>query len=332
MARKQGRAESSQTSFGDAAEWIRWTISSQISFGDAVERLRWVMDVHLEFIEAVASDPQTFAPDAPGLDEALERWRNPRVRKGSEEDDTQLLTCAQEEVLGWWRGFPQSGLLTRLVKRAERRKAKRGPPDERRPPSQEEGMLIATPMLVDAVNKSQFSFTQEAEAVAATLAVHHMPPFAECSPATLSDYVRRSSGDRTYFDALGRSDGMLRSQGMPIPCEIAEWRQQVTAGERQPPPRKPIARGRQRIAVHPLRDLQVQFVIKLLHRLGIPPRGRDRSGCRIAGEIVGVCEDTAELIWKQRVWTPQFASILQEHSRDIARRTGPFHTVEPTEH
>ena len=192
-------------------------------------------------------------------------------------------------------------------------------------------MLIARPILVDAVKKSQFSFRQEAEAVAATLVVHHMPPFAEWSPATLSDYVRRSSGDRTYFDALELSYEVLRSQGMPIPREIAEWWQQVAAGKRQPPPRKRIPRGRQRIAVHPLRNLEIEFVIELLRRLGIPPRGRDRSGCRIAGEIVGVCEYTAELIWKQRVWTRQSAFILREHSKDIARRTGPFHTVEPTE-
>ena len=314
MAKKQGRAA-----------------SSLISFGDAAARISWAVDVRLELIEAVASDPQTFAPDAPGLDEALERWRTPKVRKGSEEADTLFLTRTQEEVLGWWRGFPERGLLTMLVKRAERRKAKRGPPDERRPPSQKEGMLIATPMLVDAVNKSLFSFMQEAEAVAARLAVHHMPPFVECSPATLSDYVGRSSGDRTYFDALGLSYEALRSQGMPIPREMAEWGQQVADGKRQPPPRKPLPRGRQRIAVHLLRNLQVQLVIELLDRLGIPPRGTYRSGCRIAGEIVGVGEDTAELIWKQRIWTPQFASILREHSRDMARRTGPFHTVEPTE-
>ncbi|MDE2765547.1 MAG: hypothetical protein OXI25_03840 [Chloroflexota bacterium] len=306
--------------------------SSQISFGDVAKLIRWVMDMHLDFIEAVASDPQAFALGAPGLDEALERWRNPRVRKGREEADTMLLTLTQEVVLEWWRGFPQCDLLTSLVRRAKRRRAKCGTPNQRRLPDQKEGRQIARPILGGVVKKSQFSFSQEAEAVAARLAEHHMPPFTECSSATLSDYVRRSSGNRTYFDALEFSFEEFNRRGMPIPCEIAEWRQQIAAGERQPPSMKRISRGRQRIAIHPVRDLQIQLVIKLLDRLGIPPRGRDFSGCRIAAEIVGVSEDTAERIWKHRIWTPHFAPILREHSKAIAQRTGPFHSSPASEH
>ena len=56
----------------------RRAASSQTFFDDAADLLRWVMDARLDLIEAVASDPQTFAPGAPGLDEALERGRQMR--------------------------------------------------------------------------------------------------------------------------------------------------------------------------------------------------------------------------------------------------------------
>ena len=341
--------EASQASDAVVAMKKERTASSQTFFDDAADLLRWVMDARLDLIEAVASDPQTFAPDAPGLDDALEGWRNPTVCKGNEEADAmfltltqvltpaQALTLTQEEALEWWRGFPERGLLTTLARSAKRRKAECGSPHERRTPSQDEGTLIARPILVDVVKKSQFSFSQEAKAVAAALAFLHMPPFVECSPAQLRDYVRRSSGDRTYFDALGISHEGLLSRGTPIPCEIAKWRQEVDAGERRRPPGKPLPRGRPRIAAHLLRDIQIQFVIELLRRLGIPPRGRDFSGCRIVADVLKeigeqVSEWDVELIWKKRVGTRHFPETLRKHSKATAQRTGPFHASPASEH
>ena len=327
----------------------RRAASSQTFFDDAADLLRWAMDARFDLIEAVASDPQTFAPGAPGLDEALERWRNSTVRKGSEEADamflilaqvltpTQALTLTQEEALEWWRGFPERGLLTTLARSAKRREAECGTAYERRTPSQDEGMRIARPILADVVKKSQFSFSQEAKAVAATLAFLHMPPFAECSPAQLKDYVRRSSGNRTYFDALEVSHEELCRRGMPIPCEIARWRQEVDAGERRRPPSKPLPKGQPRTAVHPLRDIQIQFVIELLRRLGIPPRGRDFSGCRIVADVLKeigeqVSEWGVELIWKKRVGTTHFPETSRKQAEAIAERTGPFHASPASEH
>ena len=304
--------------------------SMPISLADVAERIRWAMDVRLEFIEAVASGPQTFAPDAACLEEALERWCKDRVREGREEVDALLLTRTQAEVLQWWRDFPQRELLTMLVRRAERRKAKWGPPDGRRPPSHEEGLRIARPMLADVAKKSQFNFQQEAEAVSTTLAVLHLPPFMECSFMELREFVELSAGNCAYFDALAISYGELRSRRMPIPGEISWWHQQVASGKRQRPHGMRRTRKRPLIAVHPVRNVQIHFVMDLLRRLGIRPRGRDRSGCRIVTEVLGLSEGAVELIWKERVWTRSFVVALQEHSRAIAERHGPFHTTQAT--
>ena len=86
---------------------------------------------------------------------------------------------------------------------------------------------------------------------------------------------------------------------------------------------------------HPLRDVQIQFTIEVLQRVGARPTGRYASGCRIVSDALGIPEDTVKRIWKQRIWKDRirkqrifrrpFSLVMQKHSKAIATRTGLSH-------
>ena len=77
-----------------------------------------------------------------------------------------------------------------------------------------------------------------------------------------------------------------------------------------PPPVKPALL---------LRNFQIQFVIGLLDRVGVPPRGTDVSGCRIVAKVkvLGLSEDAVKAIWEMR-----FTVAMRKHSKAIAERAG----------
>ena len=72
-----------------------------------------------------------------------------------------------------------------------------------------------------------------------------------------------------------------------------------------------------------VRNLQVQFVVWLLDRVGIPPRGTLVSGCRIVAEVLGLRENTVKRIWEMR-----FSVEMNKHSRAVAERLGLTETTE----
>ena len=223
--------------------------------------------------------------------------------------------------------YPECSLLGELTGRRKRHEAKIGPPDKRRPPSQEEGMRIARPMLSDTAKRSAFSFDQEAEAVWTMLAARYLPPFIEYNEESfivLRQSIEYAKTSRVYFRALDLCYAEFRNRGWQPPRDLFRWHQQVAAGRHKCPKGNKLRRGRPHIVVNPLRDIQVQFVIEILFRLGMPLRARDRSAFRAVADIIGKTEWDVEFIWKKRVGTKHFPVTLQKQSRAIAKRTGPF--------
>ena len=77
-----------------------------------------------------------------------------------------------------------------------------------------------------------------------------------------------------------------------------------------------------------VRDVQVQFTIEVLRRVGVSPRGTLVSGCRILAEALELSEDTVMLIWKERGSAKPFDLVLRRHLDAISRRTGLVYTNE----
>ena len=72
-----------------------------------------------------------------------------------------------------------------------------------------------------------------------------------------------------------------------------------------------------------LRNLHIQFVIGLLQRVRVPPRGKYVSGCRIVADVLGLSENTVKGIWEMR-----FTHEMRKHSEAIAKRIGLIDTTE----
>ena len=83
-----------------------------------------------------------------------------------------------------------------------------------------------------------------------------------------------------------------------------------------PPPVKPALL---------LRNFQIQFVIGLLDRVGVPPRGTDVSGCRIVAKVkvLGLSEAAVKAIWEMR-----FTVAMRKHSKAVAERAGLLDSTE----
>ena len=194
------------------------------------------------------------------------------------------------ELTEWWRIFPEQQLLKDLYGRAARRSEKRGSRDSRRRPDPEEGLRVAKAMLADIPDVGRLDREWESAAVSAVLAAP--PPSGVFSPGMLPEYIKRSEESRVYFDAVEHIEEETKSRHQDIPRP--HWPQAVRR-RRVRPARNRLRRGRQFNPAILRRDIQIQFTIKVLKRVGIRPQGTYVSGCRIVSEA-WVCK-----------WTPSSA-------------------------
>ena len=178
-------------------------------------------------------------------------------------------------------------------------------------------------MLADIPDVGRLDREWESAAVSAVLAAP--PPSGVFSPGMLPEYIKRSEESRVYFDAVELIEEEAKSRHQDIPRP--HWPQDVRR-RRKRPARKRLRRGRQPNPAKLRRDIQIQFTIEVLKRVGIRPQSTDVSGCRIVSEALGMPVATVERLWKERLWNGSFVSLMQRHSKAIAERTGPFHTTE----
>ena len=143
------------------------------------------------------------------------------------------------------------------------------------------------------------------------------PPMGEDSPEKLQRYIKFSESKRVYRDALRRYNLEFDRPDKTIYRPVFRW-QRKAAG------RSGLRRAKIKIASHPpvkpallVRNLQIQFVIGLLDRVGVPPQGTYVSGCRIVADILGLSEDAVKVIWESR-----FTADMRKHSKAIAERAG----------
>ena len=155
------------------------------------------------------------------------------------------------------------------------------------PPSHQEGLRVARPTLADVADTGLFDVEWESAAVSKVLADQWLPPSGVPSRPALREYIRRSKGNRAYFDALGHIEATLHDRGKAIPGPLAKWREEVAGGRLRRPALRPVPSHRPANLAQLARDMQIQFTIEVLSRVGVKPNGSDVSGCRIVSNTLG---------------------------------------------
>ena len=298
--------------------------------GDVDPIIRWGIETRLQLIEEVALGPQTFGIGAPGKEEAM-RVLSRSLGRDWKADAEAFDDCMRTEMGEWWRYFREPELLTALYRRAARRRAECGSPDGRRRPSHSEGLLVARALLVDLPNVGRLDSAWEHAAVSTVLAAILLPPLGVTSPGELRKYIEHSETTRVYFDAIGLMCEEIHKRQRALPRPLFRWQQQATGGHRRRPPQMPVAPHRPVNPAKLLHDVQIQFIIEILRRVGVRPNARDVSGCRIVSEALEceeLSEETVRRIWKERIWRRPFQHEIRKYSKAIAERTGPaqYHT------
>ena len=284
--------------------------------------LRWAVAKHLEVIEEVVCGPQVSEADAPGMEETWERAQQAAERGDREAEDEALADRSWAEIKNWWQDFPERDLLANLYRRAARRQARSGSPDSRRLPSHQEGLRVARAMLADIPSPGPLDLEQETAAIAQILAAKLLPPIGVPSRQAVRYYRDRSESIPAYFDALTLLCEELDKQDKCIRGVLGRWRQEVADGHRLRPATKPIEAHRPANPEQVNRDVHIQFTLEVLRRVGVSPRGRFVSGCRIVSEVLGLSADTVGRIWNECRWGRSLLPAMQKYSKAVAIRTG----------
>ena len=306
---------------------------------------RWTIESYLQLIEEFACDPEAFGTGGPGREETAERIRQAVKRMDSEAEDKAIRDGMRVQTSELWWDFPELQLLGKHFGRAALRKAGRGSPGCTDPPSRGEGLLLARELLAHIPGRSLRAQTMggadrldlewESEAVSSALADQWLFPIEARARPLLREYIRLSSSNPVYFDALWRIWEELNSRGEAIRLLLARWRQEVESGRLERPPSKPTPAHRPVTLPKYLSDLNVQLTIEILRRIGIPPEGSSVSGCEIVSDALETSEDpalrlsdeTVRRIWQKRIWNRPFEPVVVKYSKAIAKRHGPFHTT-----
>ena len=293
------------------------------SLAELVCNVRWGTGVPLQLMEDVVRGPQDFGTGAPGMKEAWERIFRATERRDRKAEDAAVVDYTRAALWDLWRGYSARRLLTDLYQRADRRRDGSGSADSRRLPTRQEGLWVARELLAEIPATGRLDAEWESAALSKVLADQLLPPSGVPSRPALREYIRRSKVNRYYFDALGHIEATLHDRGEAIPGPLARWREEVAGGRLRRPARKPVPSHRPVNPAQIARDMQIQFVIEVLDRIGIKPNGSDVSGCRIVAEVLGLSEDTVTRTWKARVQKGPFVSVMQKQMKAIAERNGP---------
>ena len=307
--------------------------------GEAGVNLRWGIALSLQLIEEVVCAPQASMTGGLSMEESKERLRRAVQQRDTEAEDAAFVDCMRAQVRERWKDFSERRLLADLYQREARRREK-GPSrdDNRRRPTHAEGLQVAKALLPNIAAAAGFDFEWESDAVSIVLADRWVALGDKRRSAALRYYIDRSRSSRAHFDALGHIVEKLDRRGEPIPRPLARWREEVAGELRRRPARKPIPSHRPVKPAQLVHDVEMQFAIEVLRRVGIPPMGTPVSGCRIVSEALkqiavatgrtelALSEDTVTRVWKARVWEKPFEPVLRKHSKAIAERTGPFRT------
>ena len=292
-------------------------------FAQLLPILQVIVSLHLEYILQAARGKLAYGINAPSEEQAFECVLRMFEDRHGEADTEALEAYLRARTHEWWQDYPERQLLSALVRRADLRKQGIGEKDDKRIQFHGEGLRIARSILASIPKKLTLDAEGEVEAMSQLLAALLNPPMGEDSPERLQKYIEFSKSNRVYRDALRRYYQGLDSPDKTIYRPVFRW-QRKAAG------RSGLRRAKIKVPSHRpvkpallVRNLQIQFVIGLLDRVGIPPQGTFVSGFGIVAEAVGLSEDAVKVIWETR-----FTADMRKHSKAIAERAGLLDTTE----
>lgn len=282
----------------------------------------WSIRTRLRLVREIARDSQNPGTGKSGKEEEMPEFLR-FVGSDWKADEDDIVGYMRAEVWEWWQSFPECDLLNQLFRRTHLRKKKSGSKDGWRFPTHSEGLKVARPMLADIQKTGPLDSEWESKSLSTVLALLLLSPIGVCDLDTLQEYIERSEESRAYFDALVLYCEELDSRSEEIPRPAAGWRHAAGSGRRQRPAMKLRKSHRPVNPAFVLRNIQIQYVIRILREVGVKPRGEEVSGCRIVAEAAGIPEGTVIKIWKGR--KKPFSYQMNEYWKAIDERNGPFH-------
>ena len=293
---------------------------------------RWTIEIYLQLIEEFACAPEAFGTGGPGREEAIKRIRRAARRGDGKAEEEAIVDRLRLEVAEFWQDFAELQLLGEHFRRAALRKEGRNSPGITDPPTREEGLRLARALLDHVPGADWLNFDEETEVFSTTLADDWL---RAPTRQLLRDYIKLSSSNPVFFDALGLIWEDLNIRGEAIPRRLTTWQRKVEGGLLRRPRRKALS------ANHPVhmnsfqRDLNIQLTIEILLRVGILPGQNLYSGCEIVSEALATFEDEAlhlslervRRIWQERTWKRSIVPVMKKYPKAMAERQGPFHTT-----
>lgn len=288
-----------------------------------IERhFRWLTRVRLHVIQELSLGDVSSDCCVRWLEEENERIRQALETSDRRDEDEALLYNVRAGLNEWWTEFPESKLLSKLFRRAARRRARVGSDYSSRPPDLEEAERVANALLTDVNGPMKLDLEYDSEAIALVVGVKMFRHIDEYTQDDLMDRIRRSESSRAYYDALWLVCDALEEMGKPLAAPLYLWRQAATLDILRRPPLL-AAQSRRPVTYQKLvRDYQIQFVIEILRRLGLRPQGGFVSGCSVVSEALDLSDSAVVGIWQRRLEKGSFEPVLRKLVVDMAERTG----------
>ena len=287
-----------------------------------IDDVSWLIEKRAQVLEEIALDPEGSAHSVPEMRELNERVRQAEAVQDMEakkEADLDRLRVWMRES---WQDFEEMHLLTDLFRRASNRKRRTGTKNSRRPPDHSECVRVADALLAEVKGKSRLDPADVSKAATEVLLGDWLSETDMGKSRLLEDYIQRSADHRPYFDALRVIFLFLSDLNADIPRPLEAWTDEYSDGRRNRPPLAPLDPHRPINPANLVRDIQIQFVILVLQRLGVAPWGTHVSGCRIVAEALEISEDTVGRIWRERIWKGPFAPVLWKYVNPVSELTG----------
>ena len=278
--------------------------------------VQWVVELHLFQIFEAARGNLAFGIGAPSEDEAVEAVLRIFQMSYLEADRELIERYMAARTRAWWQNYPERELLSDLVVKADRRKNHwAGLDDQKRTPTRCEGLRIARPLLSAIPKKISLDAAGEFDSMSRLLAAIPLPPMGEPTPEEIQRLTLLAQSVPVYSNAVMHFNANLHNATAPLYRPDIRWQKRSGIMYRRYRKRVNVQTGRPVRPAIFVRNLHVQFVVGFLDRLDIPPRGKEVSGCRIVGELLGLSEDGVK-----RIWEMPFTVEMKRQSRAVAER------------
>ena len=295
---------------------------------ELVPNVLWLIEKRLQVLEEVVLDSHASGSGRPDKLEAKERVLRACEMDDGEAEDEAIVDLIRAEMREWWPDFPERRLLTDLYRRA----AKEDSADSSRGPTREEGERVARCLLAEVRDIGRLDHESESLAVTETLVQHYLYHPERCQACDMEDMIERSEDSRAYFDALIYLVTAIKYRGKELPVPLYFWWLEYAVGLRRRPILAPVPFQRPVSSEILVRDVQIQFTIKILHRIGVAPRGTHISGCEIVSQVLPIEEDTVIRIWNNRIWEKPLEPVLGKRLEALSERTGLVYDAEISAH